>query len=68
MTTRIDRRYAKLAQENLIKQSDVPYTILRSTQFFEFVSRIAAESSDGKLAAFYSFYRCGLSIGNFGDE
>jgi uncharacterized protein YbjT (DUF2867 family) len=39
---------AKMAQENLIKQSEVPYTILRSTQFFEFVGRIATASSDGK--------------------
>ena len=39
---------AKLAQENLIKASPVPYTILRSTQFFEFVSRIATTGPDGK--------------------
>ena len=39
---------AKMAQEQLIKESEVPYTILRSTQFFEFVARIATESSDGK--------------------
>ena len=39
---------AKMAQENLIKASQVPYTILRSTQFFEFVSRIATTSPDGK--------------------
>ena len=30
---------AKMAQENLIKASGIPYTILRSTQFFEFVER-----------------------------
>jgi uncharacterized protein YbjT (DUF2867 family) len=39
---------AKMAQENLIKESQVPYTILRSTQFFEFVGRIATSTSDGK--------------------
>ena len=39
---------AKLAQENLIKASPIPYTILRSTQFFEFLSRIAQASTDGK--------------------
>ena len=39
---------AKVAQENLIKTSGTPYTILRSTQFFEFVGRIADEGSDGK--------------------
>lgn len=38
---------AKVVQENLIKASGVPYTILRSTQFFEFVGRIADEGSDG---------------------
>ncbi|UCP00758.1 SDR family oxidoreductase [Metapseudomonas lalkuanensis] len=32
---------AKVAQENLIKASSIPYTILRATQFFEFVSGIA---------------------------
>jgi uncharacterized protein YbjT (DUF2867 family) len=32
---------AKLAQEKLIKESPVPYTILRSTQFFEFLRGIA---------------------------
>ena len=39
---------AKMAQENLIKGSQIPYTILRSTQFFEFISRIAQTSGDGK--------------------
>src|SRR5262249_1508795 len=32
---------AKVAQETLIKASGVPYTILRATQFFEFLSAIA---------------------------
>jgi uncharacterized protein YbjT (DUF2867 family) len=40
---------AKLAQEELIKASGVPYTILRATQFFEFMGRIADESAtDGQ--------------------
>lgn len=39
---------AKLAQENLIEKSGIPYSILRSTQFFEFVGRIADEGSDGR--------------------
>jgi uncharacterized protein YbjT (DUF2867 family) len=39
---------AKVAQENLIKESGVPYSVLRSTQFFEFGGRIADEASDGK--------------------
>jgi uncharacterized protein YbjT (DUF2867 family) len=41
---------AKMAQENLIKASPVPYTILRSTQFFEFMGRIAQLSADGQEA------------------
>src|SRR5690606_1673298 len=32
---------AKVAQEKLIKASPIPYTILRSTQFFEFLRAIA---------------------------
>lgn len=39
---------AKVAQENLIKASKVPYTILRATQFFEFVGGIAQAASDGQ--------------------
>ena len=39
---------AKLAQENLIKASGIPYTILRSTQFFEFVNGIAQSATDGQ--------------------
>ena len=38
---------AKVAQENLIKASGIPYTIIRSTQFFEFLGGIAASSTDG---------------------
>jgi uncharacterized protein YbjT (DUF2867 family) len=38
---------AKLAQEELIKNSGIPYTILRSTQFFEFMERVADSFSDG---------------------
>ena len=38
---------AKMAQENLIKASSIPYTIVRATQFFEFVSGIAAFSTVG---------------------
>jgi uncharacterized protein YbjT (DUF2867 family) len=40
---------AKVAQENLIKASGIPYTILRSTQFMEFGGRIADEASDGNM-------------------
>ncbi len=38
---------AKLAQENLIKASSIPYTIVRATQFFEFVKAIGDFSTDG---------------------
>src|SRR6202171_3137821 len=38
---------AKLAQENLIKGSSIPYTIVRATQFFEFVKQIADFSTVG---------------------
>jgi uncharacterized protein YbjT (DUF2867 family) len=40
---------AKVAQENLIRQSGIPYSILRSTQFFEFISRIAQAGPEGTL-------------------
>jgi len=39
---------AKMAQENLIKASKVPYTIVRATQFFEFVNGIAQSATDGQ--------------------
>src|SRR5438128_5484705 len=38
---------AKVAQEKLIEASGIPYTIIRSTQFLEFLSGIAASSTDG---------------------
>jgi uncharacterized protein YbjT (DUF2867 family) len=38
---------AKFAQENLIKASKVPYTIVRATQFFEFVKQIVDYSTQG---------------------
>jgi uncharacterized protein YbjT (DUF2867 family) len=37
---------AKIAQENLIKASSIPYSIVRATQFFEFVKNIADFSTD----------------------
>jgi len=38
---------AKMAQENLIKASSIPYTIIRATQFFEFVKGITDFSTEG---------------------
>jgi len=39
---------AKVAQEKLIKASPIPYSIIRATQFFEFVGRIADEATTGQ--------------------
>jgi uncharacterized protein YbjT (DUF2867 family) len=40
---------AKVAQEKLIKTSGIPYTIVRSTQFLEFLRAIADSSTDGNV-------------------
>jgi uncharacterized protein YbjT (DUF2867 family) len=40
---------AKVAQENLIEASGIPYTIVRSTQFLEFLGSIANASTDGSV-------------------
>src|SRR5881628_3447135 len=39
---------AKMAQETLIKASPIPYTIVRATQFFEFVGSIAQSATEGQ--------------------
>jgi uncharacterized protein YbjT (DUF2867 family) len=48
-TDRSDNGYfrAKVAQERLIEASGIPYTIIRSTQFLEFLGAIAASGADG---------------------
>src|ERR1700733_563171 len=48
-TDRSDNGYfrAKVAQEKLIEASGVPYTIIRATQFLEFLAGIAASGTDG---------------------
>ena len=38
---------AKIAQEQMIKESPIPYSIVHATQFFEFVKSIAAAATDG---------------------
>jgi uncharacterized protein YbjT (DUF2867 family) len=38
---------AKIAQETLIKNSSIPYTIVHATQFFEFARRAADDATDG---------------------
>jgi len=48
---RTDNGYfrAKLAQEKLIETSGIPYTIIRATQFMEFLGGIADSSADGNI-------------------
>ena len=48
---RTDNGYfrAKVAQERLIVASGIPYTIVRATQFLEFLGGIAASSADGNI-------------------
>jgi uncharacterized protein YbjT (DUF2867 family) len=48
---RTDNGYfrAKVAQEKLIKTSGIPYTIIRATQFMEFLGGIADSSADGNI-------------------
>src|SRR4029077_5954283 len=51
-TDRSDNGYfrAKVAQEKLIAASGIPYTIIRATQFLEFLGAIAASGADGYKA------------------
>src|SRR5947208_5346681 len=50
-TDRSDNGYfrAKVAQEKLIESSGIPYTIIRATQFLEFLGGIADSSTDGNV-------------------
>ena len=50
-TDRSDNGYfrAKVAQEKLITTSGIPYTIIRATQFLEFLGAIADLSADGNI-------------------
>jgi uncharacterized protein YbjT (DUF2867 family) len=47
---------AKMAQEKLIKDSGIPYTIVRSTQFFEFLAGIAQSATVGDTVTLPSAY------------
>ncbi len=40
---------AKVAQERLIEKAGIPYTIIRATQFMEFLGGIAASGTDGSM-------------------
>jgi uncharacterized protein YbjT (DUF2867 family) len=48
---RTDNGYfrAKVAQEKLVESSGIPYTVIRSTQFLEFLRGIADSSADGNV-------------------
>jgi uncharacterized protein YbjT (DUF2867 family) len=39
---------AKVAQEEAIKAATIPYTIVRATQFFEFMGRVADSNTEGE--------------------
>ncbi|WP_199521035.1 SDR family oxidoreductase [Jiangella anatolica] len=41
---------AKLVQENLVARSPIPFTLVRATQFYEFLMRIADAATDGDAA------------------
>ena len=43
---------AEMAQETLIRNSETPFTIVHSTQFYEFIGRIADASTDGRTVRF----------------
>lgn len=43
---------AKSAQEKLIEESAIPYSIVRATQFFEFMPRLADLATDGRAVRF----------------
>ena len=47
---------AKMAQEELIKAAKRPYTIVRATQFFEFVEGIAQSATDGQTVRLSSAF------------
>jgi uncharacterized protein YbjT (DUF2867 family) len=47
---------AKVAQENLIKGAGIPFSILRSTQFFEFMGRIADSATEGNVVRLPTAY------------
>ena len=45
-----------MAQEKLIRESGIPYTIIHSTQFFEFLGAIAQSGTDGDIVTVSSAY------------
>lgn len=47
---------AKLAQEQLIKASSIPYTIVRATQFYDFIEGIAGSATEGQTVRLSSAF------------
>jgi uncharacterized protein YbjT (DUF2867 family) len=47
---------AKVAQEKIVRESIIPYTIVRSTQFFEFLGGIAQDGTVGDTACLSTGY------------
>lgn len=47
---------AKLAQEELIRASRIPYTIVRATQFYEFLGRITDAATEGETVRLQPVY------------
>ncbi|MBV9881856.1 MAG: NAD(P)H-binding protein [Sphingomonadaceae bacterium] len=47
----LDQHYfqAKKRQEELVRASGVPFTILRSTQFFEFIAAVVQDGTEGEI-------------------
>src|SRR5687768_12700382 len=48
-TTIVGYFVAKLSQEQMIRASSIPYSIVHATQFFEFVTSIADDATDGRI-------------------
>ena len=46
----------KIAQEKLIRESGIPYTIVHSTQFFEFLGGIAQSATQGQIVRLSAAY------------
>jgi uncharacterized protein YbjT (DUF2867 family) len=46
----------KIAQEKLIRESGMPYTIIHSTQFFEFLGSIAQSATQGQIVRLSAAY------------
>jgi uncharacterized protein YbjT (DUF2867 family) len=58
---------AKMAQEKLIKDSGLPYTIVHSTQFFEFLGGIAQSGAEGDTVRLPSAYFQPISADDVAD-